>query len=338
MKQLNEPALAILTEYYYPRASWLQTNCNWGELSYTGPEANLHVNDELMQQIEIYDCYERQAAGFSNVLQDLHYGTNTPKWHHQSEERHGIIDQYETKNWSIKTWFFVYLAHRITGSGASFVEDHGYRNNAVQHFGAMRDIADMKEFMIEIKASGRPLFTSIGNQPPSPRRGVTCLDFIVNELEPLIDGLLDVLFVSTRPRGHKEVVDFLNEYNLLRGHKRFNFAYAAFAMDVSDYYPELVDPDSHTYLGNNAIRCMKSLSTAYKSDDFMDILVERTGGKPKDLEDVMCDFIRFGQNYVPRSGVTFDHIPSTIHNNSGWESGFEQRQGEQPLLNTLQLI
>ena len=50
----------------------------------------------------------------------------------------------------------------------------------------------------------------------------------------------------------------------------------------------------------------------------------------KDLEDVMCDFVRFGQNYVPRGNGTFDHIPSTIANNSGWSSGWEQRQGKQP--------
>jgi hypothetical protein len=42
----------------------------------------------------------------------------------------------------------------------------------------------------------------------------------------------------------------------------------------------------------------------------------------------MCDFVRFGQNYVPRSDNTFKHVPSTITNNSGWESGWEQRQGK----------
>jgi hypothetical protein len=44
----------------------------------------------------------------------------------------------------------------------------------------------------------------------------------------------------------------------------------------------------------------------------------------------MCDFVRFGQNYVPRSDNTFDHISSTLSNNSGWHSGWEQRQGKPP--------
>ena len=75
----------------------------------------------------------------------------------------------------------------------------------------------------------------------------------------------------------------------------------------------------------------EKLSSGWKDDNFMDLLRERTGGKPKDLEDVMCDFVRFGQNYVPRGNGTFDHIPSTLANNSGWESGWEQRQGHPPV-------
>ena len=101
-------------------------------------------------------------------------------------------------------------------------------------------------------------------------------------------------------------------------------------MDCSDYFPEHADVDSHTYLGNNAVRCMKKLSSGWKDDNFMDLLRERTGGKPKDLEDVMCDFVRFGQNYVPRGNGTFDHIGPDLKNNSGWESGWEQRQGHPP--------
>ena len=31
--------------------------------------------------------------------------------------------------------FFVFMCHRITGSGASFENDHGYRNNIMQYWG-----------------------------------------------------------------------------------------------------------------------------------------------------------------------------------------------------------
>ena len=326
---LNEEALDVLVNYYYPKAGWLQDNVNWGPLDYEGPEANEIINDPLLQKIDIYDCKTRNAAGFSNVLQDLRFGSKTPKWRWQKEDRRKISASNDDINWPIETWLYTFLCHRITGSGASFENDHGYRNNIIQHWGKHRDIKDMAEDLVETKASGKPLFTSIGNQPPAPKKGVSNVDFMVNELPEVINRFTD--FLLLKRRGHKEIVDHLNEHNKKAGHRKFNFQYAAFSMDCSDYFPEHADVDSHTYLGNNAVRCMKKLSKGWKDDDFMDLLRERTSGKPKDLEDVMCDFVGFGQNYVPRGNGTFDHIPSTLKNASGWESGWEQRQGTPPI-------
>ena len=326
---LNEEAIDVLVNYYYPKAGWLQDNVNWGPLDYEGPEANKIINDPLLQKIDIYDCKTRNAAGFSNVLQDLRFGSKTPKWRWQKEDRRKISASNDDISWSIETWLYAFLCHRITGSGASFENDHGYRNNIIQHWSKHRDIKDMAEDLVETKASGRPMFTSIGNQPPAPKKGVSNVDFMANELPEVINKFTD--FLLLKRRGHKEIVDHLNEHNKKAGHRKFNFQYAAFSMDCSDYFPENADVDSHTYLGNNAVRCMKKLSKGWKDDDFMDLLREKTGGKPKDLEDVMCDFVRFGQNYVPRGNGTFDHIPSTLANASGWESGWEQRQGHPPI-------
>lgn len=325
---INDEAIDVLVNYYYPKAGWLQDNVNWGDLDYEGPEANKAINDPLMQKIDIYDCKTRNAAGFSNVIQDLWFGSKTPKWRWQKKERRRITQANDKIEWHMKEWLYVFMCHRIMGSGASFENDHGYRNNIVQYWGKHRDVQDMAEDLVETKASGKAMFTSIGNQPPAPRKGVSNVDFMVKELPTLLDRFID--FKLQRKRGHKEIVDFLNEYNKSVGHRKFNFVYAAFSMDCSDYFPEHTDVDSHTYMGNNAVRCMKRLSSGWKQDDFMDLLRERTGGKPKDLEDVMCDFVRFGQNYVPRGNGTFDHIPSSIANASGWESGWEQRQGHPP--------
>jgi hypothetical protein len=314
MKWLNEEAIDVLVHYYYPRAKWLQLNCNWGKLPYEGPDADREVNDPLMQAIDIYDCYTRNAAGFSNVLQDLKFRSETPKRHHQINNpslglKHWYLcDNYVTDKWDLKTWFFAYMAHRATGSGASFTRDHGYRNNCVHMWGTMESIDEMISDIKERKANKIPTFTSIGNQPPAPRKGVSVTDYITEELPGLLDNLIDWLHTGQK-KTHKQVVDYLNEYNLSQGHKR----------DMS-----------HGYFGNNAVRCMQKLSSGYTTDAFMDILCERMGGAPRDNEDVLCDFVRFGQNYVPRSDDTFDHVSSDITNNSGWVSGWEQRQGRPP--------
>ena len=151
--------------------------------------------------------------------------------------------------------------------------------------------------MTYIKGSGKPLFTSIGNQPPSPRKGVTCLDFMLKELEPLLDTLIDWLEKGEK-KTHKQVVDFLNNYNVAEGHKRFNFVYAAFSYDLGDYHKDLVDDMSHGYFGNNAVRCMKLLSKGYTTDGIMDLICERMGGAPRDNEDVMCDFVRLSLIHI----------------------------------------
>ena len=190
---LNEEALDVLVNYYYPKAGWLQDNVNWGQLDYEGPEANKIINDPLMQKIDIYDCKTRNAAGFSNVLQDLRFGSNTPKWRWQKKDRRKISAQNDSISWTTTTWLYVFMCHRITGSGASFENDHGYRNNIIQHWGKHRDIRDMAEDLVETKASGKPMFTSIGNQPPAPKKGTSNVDFMVKELPDLMNRFTDFI-------------------------------------------------------------------------------------------------------------------------------------------------
>ena len=316
MKQwINTEALDVLATYYYPRAKWLQNNCNWGHQSYTSERANEVVNDPLMQNIEIYDCYTRNAAGFSNVLQDLWCKHNTPKWHHQETHRHGTIMKYDTSYWDLATWIWVFLAHRVTGSGASFQDDHGYRNSAVQYFGNFNSVQEMIDLMKTMKANKKPLFTSIGNQPPLVQNKSN-LDYLSQEGVRLAQRLST--WLQEASRSHKEVVDYCNEFNKEHEQKRFNFQFAALSMDLSDYYPNLVDPESHTYLGNNAKRCLKLMFKGYREDEAMNLIQSRMGGLHKDNEDVLCDFVRFGQQYDPWKRGQF-------YNNSGWESGWDDR-------------
>ena len=150
-----------------------------------------------MQQIDIYDCYTRNAAGFSNVVQDLKFRSKTPKRHHQiknsalGKKHWDLCDNYVTDQWDLKTWFFAYMAHRATGSGASFTRDHGYRNNCVHEWGVMESMDQMIENIKERKANKIPTFTSIGNQPPAPRKGVSVVDYITDELPGLLDNLTE---------------------------------------------------------------------------------------------------------------------------------------------------
>lgn len=284
---------------YYHKAKWLQDNCNLGDLSYTGIEATMIVNDELMMNNKIYDCVNRRYAGFSNVPQDLVLGIKSPKLRKMDPLKQEIVAGYvpwEKRSMNNNWWML--LVHRITGSGASFGSDHGYRNSIVHHFGLHYRVSTMKQLMEQWRDNKLSMFTSIGNQPPAPKKGTSNVDFMLNEAQDLLWSLEDAMRASGEKWTHKMVVDYLNQYNLRVGHRRFNFAYSAFAMDLSDYYPGWVDETSHTYLGNNAKRAVKEVFGHQRFDEAMEELAQATGGLYKDLEDVLCDYVRYLKGYT----------------------------------------
>ena len=319
-----KPEYKTLVDYYYPRAKLLQEKCNWGDMSYNDSYIDEFVNDELMQNVTIYDCIHRRAAGFSNVIEDLWYLEDTPKWDKLDSEQQALINMsHNSAKWDTHTWMWVMLFHRMTGSGASFKDDHGYRNSAVQYFGVFNNIDEMKKQVQTMVDNGESLFTSIGNQPAAPKKGVSNLEFLFDEAPALLTSLLQFMSVAGEAVSIKDVVNYLNVHNSLNGHRKFNFQYTAFAADLADYFPDLVDPTSHMYLGSNARKCAELLfekTGKGSKEQFYDAVIDRicedTGGLPKDVEDVMCDFVRFANNYNP--------YDTEYKNNSGLVPGWEQ--------------
>ena len=47
--------------------------------------------------------------------------------------------------WDRVEWFFVFLLHRITGSGASFEADHGYRNSILPEIAELENIDEINK-------------------------------------------------------------------------------------------------------------------------------------------------------------------------------------------------
>ena len=110
---------------YYRKAEVLQNNCVLGDASPNGL-----VNDALMEQVHIYDVVNRQFADINNMVQDTFYGTKTPKIG-QALEKNGkeymdTLLKFDQKRnvWTRKEYLYAFLVHRITGSAASYVEDH----------------------------------------------------------------------------------------------------------------------------------------------------------------------------------------------------------------------
>ncbi len=338
----------VLTPYfedfiaYYFKAKILQEECNLGGKNYVST-----VGDDLMEQVTIYDTVERQHAGFQNMLQDLWHGSRAPKYYKQDEQKQMETRSYNLQHalWSRTEWLFVFMLHRITGSGASFEADHGYRNTILPKIAKMKTIGEMVEFLRNYET---PMFTSIGNQIPmfpkpagEYKKGSKL--FLCEHMESLTKDTWR--FISKinldRKATIREIVDFMCEWNRERGMKRFHFQYTATAADLADYYPEFVEADSHMYYGKNAKESMDMMANKigrYKKDLFYDYVMEeatrRTEGAPRDLEDVMCDYIRYIENYIPSSKQkTYDHLDRTkIWNTSAIKDHPKGRQ--QWMLNT----
>lgn len=265
----------------------------------------------LQDQIPIYDTIYRNWAGFSKVLEDLWKGPNGIHAGKKKSQRSymGVL--------SLQAWLYVFLVHRCTGSGASFEKDHGYRNSIT--------IPMVEDSMLQDKYEGRmnrmidfvknhpgPMFTSIGNQPPPfnkptapyTKAGKQYLCEMAPQLAADLDKWLDQYQIKTI----REVMDFVLKWHIDRGMKRYVFVLTAFVMDIAEYFPHLVDPTSHVYLGANAQKAMDlifvqegdKIPRAAWLDDGMQWLCTITKNPyPMSVEDVLCDFIRYKENYVP---------------------------------------
>lgn len=333
---------------YYKKAALVQRNCNLGGQPYIGS-----CKDDLIENVTIYDTVERQHAGFQNMLQDLWFGSKAPKYYKWTNEHKLRNDSYndQHKLWSKREWLWIFMFHRITGSGASFEADHGYRNTVIPKLAKLNTCEKMAEWVQN--NDNIPMFTSIGNQIPMfPSKPIweslnksgfkyktpgklwisECMTDLVDDTWKFID---ETRFSKERKVNIREVVDYMCEWNRDRGIKRFHFQFTATAADLADYYQDMVDPLSHMYYGKNAKESMDMFAEKlgrYKKDLYYDYVMEAavrdTGGAPRDLEDVMCDYIRWVENYIPDSKQkTYEHLDRTkIWNSSSISNHPKGRQ------------
>lgn len=333
---------------YYKKAARVQKTANLGGHPYLGS-----CGDDLIESVTIYDTVERQHAGFQNMLQDLWFGEKAPKYYKWSNEHKSRNVSYndQHKFWSRREWLWIFMFHRITGSGASFEADHGYRNTVIPHLAKLQTCEQMEEWVQ--KNDDIPMFTSIGNQIPMfPSRYLwkslnksgfgyrtpgklwisECMTQLVDDTWEFMDEIRNW---QGRRVNIREIVDYMCEWNRERGMKRFHFQFTATAADLADYYPDMVDQYSHMYYGKNAKESMDMFAEKigrYKKELYYDYVMEAvvrdTGGAPRDLEDVMCDYIRYVENYIPHSKQkTYEHLDRTkIWNTSAIQDHPKGRQ------------
>ena len=310
---------AYFVEYldYHDRAKALQDR----NLGLKPPE--FRCGDDLQDHVTIYDNVERRLAGFSNVLESVWYGPQAPKV--AKNIAAGRDTTCYKDSFDQDTWLYLFLIHRLTGSGASFEHDHGWRNSIVPYLCHKTSwIRPSNGHISNLIASyDKPIFTSIGNQippfnKPNPPYATGGKEFLCEHAPKLAVATLHWLQQGPR-KGIKETVDWILSWMTQHGFKRYKFVLTAFAMDIAEYMPDYVDPNSDVYHGKNAEEAMElifNLNPSLKShkakyDTATRVICDLKDTWPMDTEDVMCDAIRWSESYIPKR--SYDHLDrSTI--------------------------
>ena len=288
------------TDYYYKAKKMQETKfqgINWTEEQ---------VNDDLVWNIPIYDVVNRRYAAFSSFVEAVVKGKEDCKGN-------GLYfdDMYN----KISKRDFMYLCYmfRLCGSGINYKpkkvgQDEPFGTHGFGNFWIVEDLQQGRFTKQEWKESmPTKVFCDVkGYLLPMIKGGL--YNFVQNDADSLMDYLNDYL-LSGSIKGIKDIVDYGNDYLRANGFKRQNFVLTAFAMDMAEYFPELVDPTSDVYVGSNAKKCLKLILPKMKHDTALRYLCDMTHNvsNPMDMEDVACDFIRYIENFQSPDHIVYNN-------------------------------
>ena len=310
---------------YHKLAEWQQAACNLGMI----PHEEWAGDDELMKEVQLYDVVERKYAGFSQMMNDVFYA-DTSEHPYDTKIRLGVASPQRkeiTKNWSGKhsdfdlpEWLYIFMLHRLCGSAINYAQKpSGYFNSIVPYFYKCKTIEDMTEMVNSGKYD--PFYTSVGYQfpqfpkPPAGSEYKRGGDYYLTEFVPtMVRELAEWLEGTVGKREIREIGDWLFDWNVRHGCKKFKFQFAAFISDICDWYPQYVVRESMFYYGSNAVECISYMAKPTTRmnrekflDEVMDMVYTDTGAVPYNAEDIMCDSIRWIENYI-KPGDMYDHL------------------------------
>ena len=309
---------------YWEMAKWQHENCNLGTI----PHIHTPYDDDLIKHVYLYDVVARKYAGFGQLLLDVVCDISEHPYRHKMPQwRKELCESFvHRKSWRFTEYGFIFFVHRLTGSGINYAQSpSGYCNSVLMKFGDCRDFRDMIEC---IKASkNEPIYTSVGYQiarfpkNPKPDEYRRAGDhFMCEELMQLVLEFSNWLVSLGPDPTFRRCMKWLHDYHLTKAWPMFWFQYAATLADYADFFPEMIEGESHFFYGSNAKECGSYLTGGKKSEKALDCLMDQicfdTKMKPYDAEDVMCDFIRWVESYINPSQFYADLDMDSIFSSS----------------------
>lgn len=248
------------------------------------------VDDDLIFHVPIYDMLDRRYAAFCSFLEALDKREHDPKGHGVKFKDHQVNRRIDK--------LMLYYLFRLCGSGINYKPaSHGFGN-----FWIVKSILNGRyrydQWLKDLPGSQ----FSDNKGYLLPQFSIGLRTFILNHAYGLVKFLEGEVLESQH-----SIIDFVNkgnEYLREAGFKRQTFVLSAFAADVAEYHPSLVDPKSMIYAGTNAQKCIKAIFGRCKPSEAIAFLSERYGSVPYSIEDSrLCDPVRYFLEYQSR-----DHI------------------------------
>ena len=285
--------LAPFCEYFEKARMMQHIKYEWNKDEYY--EKN--VNCDLIWNVPIYDVVHRKYAAFSSFTEAVLNPKHDPKDNSKFYRKvHGRLTGWESI-------CLLYL-FRLCGSGINYkpkVGDdpqgsHGFGNFWIDDL--LRDgIIDVDKWVDEMPK--KSFSDNKGYMLPMISYGLR--NFIIHDVRNFLDYMYDIVFMGDEINTIQNIVEKGNGWLMSRNVRRQNFVLSAFAADLAEYFPDYVDPNSMIKLGTNAKKCAKIIKDGTRMNDemLMARLLAVTGNinKPMDMEDVMCDFIRWINNF-----------------------------------------
>lgn len=308
--EINEDLLEALDEY--DRKSMLLEKHVIEKVPFEGSLKDT-VDDDLMFNVPIYDMGNRRYASFCSLTEALVKKEKDVKGNGVLFKDHKID--------SLIDWAMCFYLFRLCGSGInykpkideSFLKTHGFGN-----FWIVDSILNGKytwqEWKEDLIKLDKPFTDNKGYLLPQ-----FTFDHIANGhlkffiihhayelVSYIVNSTVDSLGISSKFEIF-HVTNLGNDWLNERFFKRQNFVLTAFAADLAEYFPNLVDPNSRVYAGTNATKCIKAIFPKRKRvrvpefdyiNDVLEFQSKRYSLPPISCEDSRnCDLVRYFTEY-----------------------------------------
>ena len=284
------------------------------------------VNDDLIFKIPIYDMGSRKYAAFCSFTEAVWKKENDVKGNGNHFAHHDIKEEID--------WFLLFYLFRLCGSGinyipksndlfSDFVGTHGFGNFWIVN-SILQNKFTNQEWYNDLKNTSKPFTDVKGYLLPQfsfdGLNGGHLKKFIMEYSYDLVYDILN--FVQEGKKEIYQITDFGNKWLNDKGFKKQNFVLTAFAADLSEYFPNYVDPKSFVYAGTNAQKCIKAIFPKIKKvSDFeyinsvLAFQSNRYNLNPIDCEDSRnCDLVRYFQEYQSKQHIAKNDNKTMLNN------------------------